>query len=236
MREITEFHNLVLIIITAITAFVMVLLLIVMVRFNARTNPVPSRTTHNTLIELVWTIAPILILLTIAIPSFRLLYFQRNLPEADMTIKATGVQWNWRYEYPDHGGFEYDSYLVEDEDLQPGQPRLLTVDNDVVVPVNKTVRVIVTADDVIHNWAMPSFGIKMDAVPGRLNETWFRAEQTGTFHGQCSELCGIRHAYMPITVRVVSEEEFAAWLEQAREEFAAAPAPTPVLTAEQGAE
>jgi cytochrome c oxidase subunit 2 len=224
----------VLIIITAITAFVMVLLLIVMVRFNARTNPVPSRTTHNTLIEVVWTIAPILILLTIAIPSFRLLYYQRNIPEADMTIKATGVQWNWRYEYPDHGGFEFDSYLVEDDDLQPGQPRLLTVDNDVVVPVNKTVRVIVTADDVIHNWAMPSFGIKMDAVPGRLNETWFRAEQTGTFHGQCSELCGVRHAYMPITVRVVSEEEFATWLEQAREEYAAAPAPT--LTAEQGAD
>lgn len=236
MREITDFHNLVLIIITAVTAFVLVLLLIVMVRFNARSNPVPSRTTHNTLIEVVWTIAPILILLTIAIPSFRLLYLQRNIPEADMTIKATGVQWNWRYEYPDHGGFEYDSYIVEDEDLQPGQPRLLTVDNDVVVPVNKTVRVIVTADDVIHNWAMPSFGIKMDAVPGRLNETWFRAEQTGTFHGQCSELCGVRHAYMPITVRVVSEEEFDAWAEQAREEFAAAPAASPILTAEQGAD
>ncbi len=219
MQEIEKFHNFVLILVTIITVFVMMLLLIVMVRFNAKRNPTPSRTTHNTMIEVVWTIAPILILLVIAIPSFRLLYLQRDLPEIDFTIKATGHQWHWRYEYPDHQVGEFESYMVDEADLEEGQPRLLTVDQDIVVPVNATVRVIVTAEDVLHNWAMPSFGVKMDAVPGRLNETWFRAVQTGIFHGQCSELCGINHAFMPITVRVVSESEFETWIAGMQDEY-----------------
>ena len=228
MHDITQFHNWMLGLITFITLFVLALLLIVMVKFNAKANPTPSKTTHNTTIEVVWTVAPILILLVIAIPSFRLLYLQRDIPQADMTIKAIGNQWYWSYEYPDHDDLTFDALMVEEEDLKPGQPRLLATDNDVVVPVNKTVRVIVTASDVIHNWAIPSFGIKMDGIPGRLNETWFRAEKTGVYYGQCSELCGIRHAFMPITVRVVSEEDFAAWLVDAKKEFAGAPEPTKV--------
>ena len=228
MHDITQFHNFMLVLITVITVFVLALLLIVMVKFNAKANPTPSKTTHNTTIEVVWTVAPILILLVIAIPSFRLLYLQRDIPQADMTIKAIGNQWYWSYEYPDHDDLTFDSLMVEEEDLKPGQPRLLATDNDVVVPVNKTVRVIVTASDVIHNWAIPSFGIKMDGIPGRLNETWFRAEKTGVYYGQCSELCGIRHAFMPITVRVVSEEDFAAWLVDAKKQFAGAPEPTKV--------
>lgn len=226
MREITSFHNFILYIITAVSVFVLVLLVWVMVKFNAKANPTPSRTTHNSLIEVLWTVIPILILLIIAIPSFRLLYLQRDLPKIDMTIKATASQWFWTYDYPDHGDLSFDAVMVEDADLQPGQPRLLTTDNVVVVPVNKTVRVIVTSNAVMHNWAMPSFGVKMDAIPGRLNETWFRAEQTGIFYGQCSELCGVRHAFMPINVKVVTEAEFAAWLEKAKVEFAEADAPT----------
>lgn len=226
MREITGFHNFILYIITTISVFVLGLLVVVMIRFNSRANPTPSKTTHNTLVEVLWTVIPILILLMIAIPSFRLLYLQRDFPQADMTIKATGSQWFWSYEYPDHGDLSFDAVMVEDADLKPGQPRLLTADNPVVVPVNTTVRVIVTANTVIHNWAMPSFGVKIDAVPGRLNETWFRAEKTGTFYGQCSELCGARHAFMPINVKVVTEEEFAEWLAKAKEEFAAAPETT----------
>ena len=228
MHDINTFHNWMLGLITVIACFVLLLLVYVMVRFNAKANPTPSKTTHNTLIEVIWTVGPILILLAIAVPSFRLLYLQREIPQADMTVKAIGNQWYWSYEYPDHDDLAFDSLMVEDADLQPGQPRLLATDNDVVVPVNKTVRVIVTASDVIHNWAMPSFGIKMDAIPGRLNETWFRAEKVGVYYGQCSELCGIRHAYMPITVRVVSEEEFASWLVEAKEQFAAAPERTNV--------
>jgi cytochrome c oxidase subunit 2 len=232
MRDITEFHNFILILITVITVFVLGLLLIVMIRFNAKANPTPSRTTHNTMIEVAWTVLPILILLVIAIPSFRLLYLQRDIPPADITIKAIGNQWYWTYEYPDHGNFVFDAIMLEDDELEPGQPRLLSTDNAVVVPVNATVRVVVTATDVIHNWAMPSFGVKMDAIPGRLNETWFRAEQTGVYYGQCSELCGIRHAFMPITVNVVTEEEFASWLEGAQEEFAAAPTPSSTQVAD----
>jgi cytochrome c oxidase subunit 2 len=222
MAEIHSFHTLILWIITLITIFVLALLVFVMVRFNARSNPVPSKTTHNTAIEFAWTLIPIVILVVIAIPSFRLLYHDRTIPEADMTIKAIGNQWYWSYEYPDADGMTFDSLMVEEADLKEGQPRLLAVDNDVVVPVNKTVRVIVTATDVIHNWAIPAFGMKMDAIPGRLNEAWFRAEKTGTYYGQCSELCGQRHAFMPIAVRVVSEEDYAAWLEQAKQEFATA--------------
>lgn len=221
-----SFHSFLLVIISAITLFVLGLLVYVIFRFNERANPTPSRTTHNTILEVVWTAVPVLVLIVIAIPSFRLLFAQYDFPKADLTIKATGNQWYWSYEYPDHDNLTFDSLLVEDADLKPGQPRLLTVDNEVVVPVNKNVHVLVTAADVIHNWAMPSFGIKIDAVPGRVMKTWFRATETGTYHGQCSELCGQRHAFMPITVRVVSEEEFAAWLESAKSKFASRlPAP-----------
>jgi cytochrome c oxidase subunit II len=214
MTDITWFHNFLLVIITAITIFVLVLLLTVMIRFNARANPAPSRTTHNALIEVMWTIVPVLILLAIAVPSFRLLFLELDPPKADLTVKATGKQWYWSYNYPDNGNFEFDSLLVEDKDLKPGQPRLLTVDNEMVVPVNKVVHVLVTGADVIHSFAVPSFGIKIDAVPGRLNDTWFKATSEGRFHGQCSELCGKDHAFMPITVRVVNDSEFAAWVEQ----------------------
>jgi cytochrome c oxidase subunit 2 len=212
MADIVWFHNFLLWIITAIVVFILILLITVMVRFNARANPTPSRTTHNALIEVVWTIAPVVILLAIAVPSFRLLFVQLDTPKPDLTVKATGKQWYWSYNYPDNGNFEFDSLIVEDKDLKPGQPRLLTVDNEMVVPVNKVVHVLVTGADVIHSFAVPSFGIKIDAVPGRLNDTWFKATSEGTFHGQCSELCGKDHAFMPITVRVVNDTEFAAWV------------------------
>jgi cytochrome c oxidase subunit 2 len=220
MGDITWFHDFLLYIITAITIFVLVLLVIVMVKFNARSNPTPSKTTHNTLIEVVWTVVPVIVLVAIAIPSFRLLFFQLNIPQADLTIKATGKQWFWSYAYPDNGGFEFDSLMLQDKDRKPDQPRLLAVDNEIVVPVNKTVRVQVTAADVIHAFAVPSFGVKIDAVPGRLNETWFKATREGVYYGQCSELCGKDHAYMPITVRVVSDKDFATWIDQAKKKFA----------------
>jgi cytochrome c oxidase subunit 2 len=212
MVDIVSFHNFLLWVITAITVFVLVLLLIIIVRFNARANPTPSRTTHNALLEVMWTIVPVIILVAIAIPSFRLLFLELDEPKADLTVKATGKQWYWSYNYPDNGNFEFDSLIVEDKDLKPGQPRLLTVDNEMVVPVNKVVHVLVTGADVIHSFAVPSFGIKIDAVPGRLNDTWFKATSEGLFHGQCSELCGKDHAFMPITVRVVNDADFAAWV------------------------
>jgi cytochrome c oxidase subunit 2 len=212
MVDIISFHNFLLWVITAITVFVLALLLVIMVRFNARANPTPSRTTHNALLEVMWTIVPVIILVAIAIPSFRLLFLQLDEPTPDLTVKATGKQWYWSYNYPDNGNFEFDSLIVEDKDLKPGQPRLLTVDNEMVVPVNKVVHVLVTGADVIHSFAVPSFGIKIDAVPGRLNDTWFKATSEGLFHGQCSELCGKDHAFMPITVRVVNDADFAAWV------------------------
>ena len=219
MSMITDFNNFLLYLMTAITVFVLGLMVYVMLRFNAKANPDPSKTTHNTLVEIVWTVVPILILVIIAIPSFRLLYFQRDIPEADMTVKAVGYQWYWGYEYPDHGDFAFDSLMLSDEE-RGDQPRLLATDTAMVVPVDTTVCVVVTAADVLHAFAMPAFGLKIDAVPGRLNETWFRAEKTGTFYGQCSELCGIRHAFMPIRIEVVSKQEFAAWVKEAEAEYA----------------
>ncbi|MAM95559.1 cytochrome c oxidase subunit II [Parvibaculum sp.] len=214
MHDIISFHNMLLVIITSIVILVAVLLAIVILRFNSRANPTPSKTTHNTLLEVAWTVLPVMILVVIAIPSFRLLYKEVVVPEADMTVKAVGYQWYWGYEYPDNGDIELISNMVEDDDLEPGQPRLFTADEALVVPVDTTVRVIVTAADVIHAFAVPQFGVKIDAVPGRLNETWFRAEKTGMYYGQCSELCGTRHAFMPINVKVVTQEEFEAWTEQ----------------------
>jgi len=220
MDNIIWFHDFLLYIITGIAGFVLVLLVVVMVRFNARANPVPSRTTHNTLIEIAWTLIPIVILMFIAVPSFKLLFYQLNIPAADLTVKATGKQWYWSYSYPDNGLFEFDSLMLKDGERKDGQPRLLAVDNEMVVPVNKTVRVITTGADVIHSFAVPSFGIKIDAVPGRINETWFTATREGVYYGQCSELCGKDHAFMPIAVRAVSEQAFSAWVEEAKKKYA----------------
>ncbi len=220
MSDIVWFHDYMLLpIITAITAFVLFLLLYACFRYRATKNKIASTTSHNTLIEVIWTLVPCLILIVMAVPSFKILYSQDTIPKADVTIKAIGYQWYWGYEYPDEN-IIFDSYMIADEDLKDNQPRLLTVDNEVFVPVNKVVKVMITANDVLHAWALPSFGVKRDAVPGRINETWFKAERTGTFYGQCSELCGIKHAFMPITVNVVTEEEYNKWLEKAKIEFA----------------
>jgi cytochrome c oxidase subunit 2 len=219
MENIVWFHNFLLVLISLITLFVLALLVIVVVKFNARANPVPSRTTHHTLIEVAWTLIPVLILVGIAVPSFRLLFLELDVPKSDLTVKVTGKQWYWSYAYPDNGKFEFDSLLDKDK-----QPRLLGVDNEMVVPVNKVVRIQTTGADVIHSFAVPAFGIKIDSIPGRLNETWFKATRTGMFYGQCSELCGKDHAFMPIAVRVVSDQEFASWVEGAKKKFAADPA------------
>lgn len=221
-RDLSNFHTYLVWLITAVCVFVLALILIIVFRFNERKNPVPSRTTHNTMLEVVWTIVPVLILVAVSIPSFRLLRLQLVTPPADMVVKVTGYAWYWGYEYPadQGGGFKFDSNMVETKDLKPGQPKLLTVDNEMVVPVNKIVKVQVTAADVLHSFAMPSFGVKVDAIPGRLNETWFKAEQEGVYHGQCSELCGNGHPYMPITIRVVSAQQYADWLAEAKKKYA----------------
>jgi len=222
MDNLVAFHNFLLVIITLITIFVLALLVTVIVKFNARANPTPARTTHNTLLEVLWTVVPVIILVVIAIPSFRLLFFQQTLPPADLTVKATGKQWYWSYSYPD-AKFEFDSIMLQDKDrlkMNPVPPRLLAVDNAMVVPVNKVVRVQTIGAEVIHSFAVPGFGIKIDAIPGRLNETWFKATREGIYYGQCSELCGKDHAFMPIEVQVVSEQAFAAWLEEAKKKYA----------------
>ncbi|MDE2364388.1 MAG: cytochrome c oxidase subunit II [Hyphomicrobiales bacterium] len=224
-HEIDFFHNDVLLpIIIIISLFVLALLIYVMVRFNEKANPVPSRTTHHALLEVAWTIVPVLILVVIAVPSFRLLTHQLVLPKSDLTVKVTGKQWYWSYEYPKDqgGGFGFDSLLKDEKDMKPGDLRLLAVDNEAVVPVGKVVRVQVTAADVIHSFVIQSFGVRIDAVPGRLNETWFKAEREGVYYGQCSKLCGKDHAFMPIVFRVVSEQQYAAWLAGAKKKFAAA--------------
>ena len=236
MDDVVWFHDILLWIIAAIALFVLLLLAIVVVRFNARANPVPSRTTHNTAIEIIWTVVPVIILVAIAVPSFRLLFYQLKVPPADITVKATGKQWFWSYSYPD-SKFEFNSLMVQDKDLKAGQPRLLAVDNDMVVPVNKVVRLLVTGADVIHSFSVPSFGIKIDAVPGRLNETWFKADKEGVYYGQCSQLCGRDHAFMPIAVHVVSQQEYAAWLDQAKKKYADDnSAPKPAVAKDEGAQ
>ena len=223
MDNITWFHNFLFVLITVITLFVLALLVIVVVKFNAKSNPAPSRTTHNTLIEVAWTLIPVLILMGVVIPSFKLLFQELDIPKADLTIKATGKQWYWSYAYPDNGKFEFDSLMAQDK-----KPRLLGVDNEMVVPVNKVIRIQTTGADVIHSFAVPAFGIKIDSVPGRLNETWFTATKVGMYYGQCSELCGKDHAFMPIAVRVVSDQAFAAWVEQAKKKYARMDGPTTV--------
>lgn len=224
-HEIEFFHNGILLpIITAICLFVLGLLIYVMIRFNEKANPEPQRLTHNSALEVAWTVVPVLILIVIAIPSFRLLTHQMVVPPADMTMKVTGKQWYWTYTYPEDqgGGFEFDSEMIPASELKPGDIRQLSVDNEAVVPVGKVVHVQVTAADVIHSFAIPSFGVRVDAVPGRMNETWFKAEREGIYYGQCSKLCGKDHSNMPIAFRVVSEEDYAAWLAEAKKKYASA--------------
>jgi cytochrome c oxidase subunit II len=235
MEYIAGFHNFLLWVIAAISAFVLALLLIIIVRFNARANPTPSRTTHNTPIEIIWTIVPVIILALIAVPSFRLLFLELDVPTPDLTVKVTGKQWFWSYSYPDNGNFEFDSLMVAEKDLKPGQPRLLAVDNEMVVPVNKVVHVLVTGADVIHSFTVPSFGIRMDAVPGRINETWFKATVEGMFYGQCSELCGKNHSFMPIAVRVVKSSDFTAWVATAKKNYSSDDSAPPATFAAAGA-
>ena len=224
MAEMVSFHNALIWLIVIISLFVLALLVIIVVKFNTKANPKASKTTHNTFIEIAWTAIPVLILVVMAVPSFKLLYKSDVVPEAHMTVKAIGHQWYWSYEYPDHGNFTYDAWLVQDKEDIEGEDRpftrLLTTDTRVVVPVGKVIRVQMTSTDVLHSWAVPSLGVKKDAVPGRLNEIWFEADREGIFYGQCSELCGTNHGFMPIEVHAVSEEDFLAWVEDSKEKYA----------------
>lgn len=219
-REQHLFNDMLTWIIGAISLLVLALLVYVIVRFNKRANPTPSKTTHNTLVEVIWTVVPIMILIVIMIPSLKLLYYTDRIETPDMTIKAIGYQWYWGYQYVDEDDLSFEALLVEEGDLKPGQLRLLTTDNAIVLPIDTNIRVLVTAEDVIHSWAMPSLGVKIDAVPGRLNETWIRIEKEGMYYGQCSELCGTGHGFMPIMLKAVSKDDYAKWLVKAKEEFA----------------
>lgn len=212
MEGLYSFHNLLMFVITAITIFVLVLLAYTCYRFSEKRNKTPSKTTHHTLLEVVWTTIPLFIIIGIAFPSCQNLYNIHHPPEADMTLKVVGYQWYWNYEYPDYKNLAFDSYMIQDKDLKPGQLRLLEVDNRIVLPVDKVVRVQITAADVIHSWAMPSLGVKTDAVPGKLNETWLQINKPGVYYGQCSELCGVLHGFMPIVIEAVTQDEFEAWI------------------------
>ena len=218
MERLHWFHNdLLMWIITGIVIFVLALLIWVAIRYNAKTNPVPSKTTHNVLLEVVWTIVPVIILIVIAVPSYKLLFYLDRTPNPDMTLKVSGYQWGWTYSYPEQEGLEFNADMIADEDLDKYIPegkgrRLLETYNPVVVPIEKNIQVLTTASDVIHSWTVPAFGTKKDAVPGRTNETWFRVTKPGVYYGQCSEICGIRHAMMPISIYAVPEDEYKAWL------------------------
>jgi cytochrome c oxidase subunit 2 len=220
MERIVSVHDLLMVIITVICLLVLALLVYVSFRFRASRNASPSRRTHNTLLEVVWTAVPVLILVIIAIPSFRLLYYSDVMPETDMTVKAIGRQWYWSYEYPDHDNFTFDAFMLQDDQLEPGMHRLLETDNRVVLPTDTNIKMQVTASDVLHSWAMPSLGVKIDAVPGRLNEVWIRINEPGVYYGQCSEICGVMHGFMPITIEAVPPEEFVVWVEEAKTMFA----------------
>jgi cytochrome c oxidase subunit 2 len=222
MERVVAFHDLLLIIITLITLFVLALLVAVIVKFNEKDHPVPSKTTHNGLLEFLWTAIPVVILVVIAIPSFRLLYFMDKTEQPDLTLKIIGHQWYWSYEYPDHGDFTFDARMVPDEEIKPGQPRLLATDNKIVLPIDSNIRLQMTSTDVIHAWAIPALVHKLDAVPGRINETWMRINKPGTYYGQCSELCGVNHGFMPIEVEAVTKEQFARWVAEAKTKFAKA--------------
>jgi cytochrome c oxidase subunit II len=217
--RVEAFNNELTVIIGLITAFVLGLLVCTIVRFNHRRHPVPTRTSHNTVIEIMWTVVPVLILIIIAIPSFKLMYYMDRVPNPEMTVKVTGHQWYWSYEYPDRKELAFDSNMVQDANLKPGQPRLLTVDNPLVVPVDTNIRVLITSTDVMHLWFMPSFGVQEYAIIGRVNESWFRVEREGTYRGQCDQLCGINHAFMPIEVKAVSKDAFERWVVDAKRQF-----------------
>ncbi len=220
MRSVLELHDFVLIMMTAITIFVLLLIIYVVIRFRKSANPTPSKRTHNAFIEILWTGIPVIILIAMAIPSFKLLYQQDVIPEADMTVKVIGHQWYWEYQYPEQDDISFESYMIPDDELEEGDIRLLTVDNKLVLPINKNIHVLVTAGDVLHSFAMPSLGVKKDAVPGRLNETWMNIEKTGIYRGQCSELCGTGHGYMPIVIEAVSQEDFIAWVTETKTKLA----------------
>lgn len=217
--HIHNFHDMMLYIITAIVIFVFVLLLWVIIRYNEKANPKPAQFTHNVMIEVIWTLVPVLILIAIAIPSFQMLYFNDRVENPDMTLKVTGRQWYWDYEYPDNDGIAFSSYMIPDAEIKDGQHRLLSTDNIVVLPIDTNIQILVTGGDVIHSWAVPALGVKIDAIPGRHNETWVRIEKPGTYYGQCSELCGKDHAFMPIEIKAVTKEEFENWLVTAKKEF-----------------
>ena len=219
MERIAQLSTILNVVIIAIMVLVSALLGWCIWRYNARRNPVPAQFSHNTLVEIAWTAIPALILMAIALPSFRLLYFMDRTQEAEMTLKVTGHQWYWSYDYTDHN-LQFDAFMVADDELRPGQLRLLTTDKEVVLPVGVPIRVLLTADDVIHSWAVPALGVKTDTVPGRLNETWVRIERPGTYYGQCSELCGVNHGFMPIMIRAVEKDKFLAWAEETRIRFA----------------
>ncbi|WP_158922037.1 cytochrome c oxidase subunit II [Acidisphaera sp. S103] len=223
--RIIHLHDMVLVIITVITLFVAGLLVWVMVRYNAKRNPIPSQTSHNPILEVAWTVIPVLILVVMAIPSFRLIYYQDRTPDPDMTIKVTGHQWYWEYTYPDQGNLDIESRYVHDEDLKPGQPRLLTVDNQLVIPVGKKIRILTTSTDVIHSFFIPSFGVQRYAIPGRTIETWMEADQIGTFYGECNQICGQDHSRMPISVKAVSEADFKTWVAEAKKSASVAELP-----------
>ena len=220
MERIVEFHDLMLIMCFGISAFVLALLIYVSMRFSKKKNPVPSTVTHNTPLEIIWTAVPVIILILIAIPSIKLLYYMDKAVDADMTLKVIGYQWYWGYEYPDHGDIAFDSTIIPDDEITGDQVRLLETDNRVVLPVETDIRILLTSADVIHAWALPNLGVKIDVVPGRLNETWMRIDKPGIYRGQCSELCGVNHGFMPVVIEAVSKEEFAAWVESAKIEFA----------------
>ena len=221
MSDIISFHSYILMpIITGISILVLFLLLYIAFRFNSSKNQVASTTTHNAVVEILWTVIPVVLLIIIAIPSFRLLYVSETIPKADLTIKAIGNQWYWSYEYPDYEDIVFDANMLNDDELSDPKLRLLETDTQIVVPINKVVKLQITSNDVLHAWTIPAFGVKMDAVPGRPNETWFKANREGIFYGQCSELCGPKHAFMPINVKVVSETEFESWIDFAKEEYA----------------
>ena len=220
MGSVVGLHNIILIVMCLITLFVLFLLFYVSFRFSAKRNPIPSTTTHNTVVEVLWTAIPIVILVVLAIPSFKLLYQQEKSENYDMTVKVIGHQWYWEYEYPDHGDFYFESYMVQEQDLEEGDLRLLTVDNPLVIPANKNIQILITAGDVLHSWAVPSMGLKTDAVPGRLNETWVNVKEPGIYRGQCSEICGSGHGFMPVVVKVLPEREFMAWANEAKNNYA----------------
>src|SRR5271169_1613548 len=220
MDRLSAFHFVLLIIIFAIAIFVLALLVIAMWRFNHQRHPLPTRTSHNTVIEMLWTVVPVVILVGIAIPSFKLMYFMDRVPNPEMTIKVTGHQWYWSYEYPDQDGLTFDSNVIPDAELKPGQKRLLDVDNPLVVPADTTIRVLITGTDVIHSWFVPSFGVQEYAIVGRLNESWMKIEHDGVYYGQCNQICGINHAFIPIEVQAVSKDDFQHWLIDAKKQFA----------------